>query len=83
MDPHLHRAGGDAGALRSFLDRESEHLGQMQSLKLIRREIGEGLAQFEAEPGIIFDTPVGQRYDKALSLLGIDAGMLSLDAGHA
>jgi putative transcriptional regulator len=37
----------------------------------------------EAEPGIIFDTPVGQRYDKALSLLGIDAGMLSSDAGHA
>ena len=37
----------------------------------------------DAEPGIIFDTPVGQRYDKALSLLGIDAGMLSSDAGHA
>jgi putative transcriptional regulator len=36
-----------------------------------------------AEPAIIFDTPVGQRYDKALSLLGIDAGMLSSDAGHA
>ena len=36
-----------------------------------------------AEPGIIFDTPVGERYDKALSLLGIDAGMLSSAAGHA
>ena len=36
-----------------------------------------------AEPGIIFDTPVEQRYDKALSLLGIDALMLSQDAGHA
>ncbi len=36
-----------------------------------------------AEPGIIFDTPVEQRYDKALSLLGIDARMLSPDAGHA
>jgi putative transcriptional regulator len=36
-----------------------------------------------AEPGIIFDTPVEQRYDKALSLLGIDARMLSQDAGHA
>ena len=36
-----------------------------------------------AEPGIIFDTPVEQRYDKALSLLGIDANMLSQDAGHA
>ena len=36
-----------------------------------------------AEPGIIFDTPVEQRYDKALSLLGIDASMLSGEAGHA
>jgi putative transcriptional regulator len=36
-----------------------------------------------AEPGIIFDTPVEQRYDKALSLLGINANMLSGEAGHA
>lgn len=36
-----------------------------------------------AEPGIIFDTPVEQRYEKALSLLGIDARMLSQEAGHA
>jgi putative transcriptional regulator len=42
-----------------------------------------GWINVEAEPGIIFDTPVNQRYDKALSLLGIDAGMLSSDAGHA
>ena len=36
-----------------------------------------------AEPGIIFDTPVEERYGKALSLLGIDAAMLSQEAGHA
>jgi putative transcriptional regulator len=42
-----------------------------------------GWITVEAEPEIIFDTPVAQRYDKALSLLGIDAGMLSSDAGHA
>lgn len=36
-----------------------------------------------AEPAIIFDTPVDQRYQKALSLLGIDSRMLSQDAGHA
>ena len=36
-----------------------------------------------AEPGIIFDTPVEERYDRALSLLGIAAGMLSQEAGHA
>ena len=37
----------------------------------------------DAEPEIIFSTPVDQRYDKALSLLGIDPAMLSADAGHA
>lgn len=42
-----------------------------------------GWINVEAEPAIIFDTPVDQRYDKALSLLGIDAGMLSSAAGHA
>jgi putative transcriptional regulator len=42
-----------------------------------------GWINVDAEPGIIFDTPVGQRYDKALSLLGIDIGRLSSDAGHA
>ena len=36
-----------------------------------------------AEPEIIFDTPVQQRYEKALSLLGIDLRMLSPAAGHA
>jgi putative transcriptional regulator len=36
-----------------------------------------------AAPEIIFDTPVAQRYDKALSLLGIDPRMLSQEAGHA
>jgi len=36
-----------------------------------------------AAPEIIFDTPVEQRYTKALSLLGIDARMLSQEAGHA
>ena len=40
-----------------------------------------GWLNVEAEPGIIFDTPVEQRYDKALSLLGIEAGMLSSTRG--
>ena len=42
-----------------------------------------GWINVNAEPGIIFDTPVEQRYDKALSLLGIAPGMLSQEAGHA
>lgn len=50
----------------------------------LEEELGRnGWINVAAEPGIIFDTPVSQRYDKALSLLGIDAGMLSSDAGHA
>lgn len=42
-----------------------------------------GWINVSAERGIIFDTPVEQRYEKALSLLGIDANMLSQQAGHA
>jgi putative transcriptional regulator len=36
-----------------------------------------------ADPAVIFDTPVEQRYDRALGLLGFEAWMLSPDAGHA
>jgi putative transcriptional regulator len=36
-----------------------------------------------ADRAVIFDTPVAQRYNKALSLLGLQIWMLSPDAGHA
>ena len=36
-----------------------------------------------ADMAVIFDTPVEQRYARALSLLGVEAWMLSPDAGHA
>ena len=36
-----------------------------------------------AQPEVVFDTPIAQRYDKALSLLGLQAWMLSPEAGHA
>jgi putative transcriptional regulator len=36
-----------------------------------------------ADLRVIFDTPVEQRYEKALSLLGLQSWMLSPDAGHA
>jgi putative transcriptional regulator len=50
----------------------------------LEEEMGRnGWINVGAEPGIIFDTPVEQRYAKALSLLGIDARMLSQEAGHA
>ncbi len=35
-----------------------------------------------AKPELIFETPIEQRYDRALGLLGIDARMLSSEAGH-
>ncbi len=52
--------------------------GQLES------EIGENSWLIvHADPIVIFETPVAQRYDKALSLLGLQAWMLSPDAGHA
>ncbi|RYF60351.1 MAG: YqgE/AlgH family protein [Comamonadaceae bacterium] len=36
-----------------------------------------------ADPAVIFDTPIEQRYDRALLLLGLEAWTLSPDAGHA
>lgn len=37
----------------------------------------------DADSQVIFDAPVEQRYDRALGLLGLQAWMLSPDAGHA
>ena len=37
----------------------------------------------DADPAVIFDTPIEQRYDRALLLLGLEAWKLSPDAGHA
>lgn len=52
--------------------------GQLES------EIGENSWLIvHADPIVIFETPVAQRYDKALSLLGLQAWMLSPEAGHA
>ncbi|OGB02751.1 MAG: hypothetical protein A3G29_02345 [Burkholderiales bacterium RIFCSPLOWO2_12_FULL_64_99] len=42
-----------------------------------------GWLNVDADPEVIFDTPVEQRYDKALSLLGIDRNFLMGEAGHA
>jgi len=42
-----------------------------------------GWLTVDADPDVIFDTPVEQRYSRALLLLGVDPGMLSQEAGHA
>lgn len=50
----------------------------------LEEELGRnGWLTVNAEPGIIFDTPVTERYGKALGLLGVDPRMLSQEAGHA
>lgn len=36
-----------------------------------------------ADPSVIFDTPIEERYEKALGLLGLQSWMLSPGAGHA
>ena len=52
--------------------------GQLES------EIGENSWLIvPADPSVIFETPVEKRYDRALSLLGLETWMLSPDAGHA
>ena len=54
---------------------------------------GEGQLEYElglnswltvdAEDEVIFDTPMEQKWTRAMALLGVDVGMLSGDAGHA
>jgi putative transcriptional regulator len=47
-------------------------------------EIGRnGWLTVDADPAVIFDTPIDQRYQRALALLGFDPRMLSQEAGHA
>jgi putative transcriptional regulator len=52
--------------------------GQLES------ELGENSwLTVQADARLIFETPVAQRYEQALKLLGLEAWMLSPDAGHA
>jgi putative transcriptional regulator len=50
----------------------------------LEEEIGRnGWLTVDADPEVIFDTPVEERYQRALSLLGFDPLMLSQEVGHA
>jgi len=42
-----------------------------------------GWLTVDADTSVIFDTPVAERYGRALALLGIDPAALSPQAGHA
>ena len=52
--------------------------GQLESEMLAN-----GWLNCPADPDIVFDTDFDAKYDRALSKLGVDAAMLSMDAGHA
>ena len=50
----------------------------------LEAELGRnGWLTVNADPAVIFDTPIDKRYDRAVGLLGIDPRMLSQQAGHA
>ena len=50
----------------------------------LETELGENSwLTVDADQAVIFDTPVEQRYDKALALLGLQSWMISTQVGHA
>lgn len=50
----------------------------------LETELGENSwLTVDADQTVIFDTPVEQRYDKALALLGLQSWMISSQVGHA
>ncbi len=50
----------------------------------LETELGENSwLTVDADQSVIFDTPVEERYDKALALLGLQAWMISNQVGHA
>lgn len=52
--------------------------GQLES------EVGENSwLTVQADPALLFDTPIEQRYDKAMALLGLQPWMLAPGSGHA
>ena len=71
-------AGGGPKRLLVTLGYSGWAAGQLEE------ELGRnGWLTVDATPDIIFDTPIEQRYDRAVSLLGFDPRMLSQEAGHA
>jgi putative transcriptional regulator len=76
----LEALAGGAGPRRVLitLGYSGWEAGQLES-ELSRN----GWLTVDADPAVIFDTPIEQRYQRALSLLGFDPRMLSAEAGHA
>lgn len=76
----LEALSNGAGPRRVFITLGYSGWGAGQLEEELARN---GWLTVDAQPDIIFETPVEQRYDKALSLLGIDRSFLMGEAGHA
>ncbi len=69
-----------AGPLKVLVSLGYSAWGQGQ----LESELGENSwLTVDADMAVIFDTPVEQRYERALQLLGLQSWMLSAEAGHA
>lgn len=76
----LEAMASGAGPRRVFVSLGYASWGQGQ----LESEITENSwLTVEADPNLIFDTPVAERYERAMGLLGLQPWMLSPDAGHA
>ena len=76
----LEALAGGAGPRKLLVTLGYSGWGAGQLEEEIKRN---GWITVEARPEVIFDTPAERRYEKALSLLGIDPALLSAEAGHA
>jgi putative transcriptional regulator len=76
----LEAMASGAGPRRVFVSLGYASWGQGQ----LESEITENSwLTVEADPSLIFDAPVAERYERAMALLGLQPWMLSPDAGHA
>jgi putative transcriptional regulator len=76
----LEAMASGAGPRRVFVSLGYASWGQGQ----LESEITENSwLTVEADPSLIFDAPVAERYERAMGLLGLQPWMLSPDAGHA
>lgn len=76
----LEAMSSGAGPRRVFVSLGYASWGQGQ----LESEITENSwLTVEADPSVIFDAPVAERYERAMALLGLQPWMLSPDAGHA
>ena len=76
----LEALSGGAGPRRVLVTLGYASWGEGQ----LESELGENAwLTVPAQASVVFDTPLEQRYEQALALLGLSSWMLSPEAGHA